>query len=65
MNGGGLGSGLGPADVLLRVDDGPSVELDEVLARYEAKDPVEWPAAHELARWARERAAASGFRAGT
>lgn len=55
-----LKPGLGHGEVMLLVDEGPSAALDQALAWYEARDPEEWPAAHELAHWARQRAAEHG-----
>jgi hypothetical protein len=53
-----LGTDLGPAELMLLVDAGPSADLDAETARYESLDPQTYPYAGRLAAWARERQAA-------
>jgi hypothetical protein len=55
-----LGTDLGPAELMLLVDAGPSAELVAEIARYESLDPETYPYAGRLAAWARDRAAARG-----
>jgi hypothetical protein len=54
-----LGPGVGPAELILLVDEGPSPELEAEIARCEALDSADYPVAGDLARWARARIAAS------
>jgi hypothetical protein len=51
--------GLGHAEIMLLVDEGPSAELDAEIAVYEAMDPKEWPIGRQLAAWARQRSSRS------
>jgi hypothetical protein len=51
-----LGTSLGPADLILLVDEGPSPELDQAIAHYKSLDPTDYPAAAALATWAESRA---------
>ena len=51
-----LGVSIGPADLMLLVDEGPSPELDKAIAHYRSLDPTDYPAAADLAAWAEARA---------
>ncbi len=59
-----LGPRVGPADIMLLVDRGPSVELEAAIAECEALDAETYPMAGKLAAWARQRARMTDQRPG-
>jgi hypothetical protein len=53
-----LGDGIvGPEEIMLLIDNGPSAELEAAIAKAEALDLERYPVAPQLVAWARQRLA--------